>query len=285
MINCLILLAICLITTSAFTLLHPTAGPQFPSTAPPRPARVDSQQLNAEPLIDNSNEDTDLLFGLSNEMTTGIYVHIPFCRRRCRYCDFAIVPVGLESDTSSPSNTSKSFEQLNENYTKALLREINLAEPSRYTSIKSIYFGGGTPSLAPIESIEHILQAIRRKFVVAADVEISIEMDPGTFTLEKAQALRRLGFNRVSLGIQSFDDRTLELLGRFHRYSDILNSLSILKRVFGEELNYSIDLISGLPGMSLEQWEKTLDTAVHLDPRPNHLSLYDLQIESVSVLK
>jgi oxygen-independent coproporphyrinogen-3 oxidase len=154
--------------------------------------------------------------------------------------------------------------------------------------VRSVYFGGGTPSLAPIETLRRVLQAItatsgESPFVLADNAEISIEMDPGTFSKAKLQAVKDMGFNRISLGVQSFDDDMLESLGRVHRRQDVFDAVAMLKEVFGGDLNYSVDLISGLPGLSLAKWIETLQTAVHLDPRPQHLSLYDLQIESVRI--
>jgi oxygen-independent coproporphyrinogen-3 oxidase len=207
----------------------------------------------------------------------GVYIHIPFCRRRCRYCDFAIVPVGSEDRTG--------FAQLNDQYTTALLHELTHHTSSMRNNhtISSIYFGGGTPSLAPISTLQAVLEKLYERFHVTTDCEITIEMDPGTFDLEKATALRDMGFNRISLGVQSFNDTILESLGRIHRESDVMNALQILQKVWGDDLNYSMDLISGLPGLSVVEWINTLERVVHLQPRPNHLSLYDLQVEPVSV--
>lgn len=208
----------------------------------------------------------------------GIYVHIPFCRRRCRYCNFAIVPVGPYTDQDSLG-----FASMNEQYTKAILNELNSIQYKENVQLQSIYFGGGTPSLAPIETLKRILDSIRTSFSVADDAEVSIEMDPGTFTKEKLQEVKKMGFNRISLGIQSFDDDVLESLGRVHRHSDIFESIDMLRDVFGEDLNYSIDLISGVPKLSLALWASTLEIATHLIPQPKHMSLYDLQIETGTV--
>ena len=154
--------------------------------------------------------------------------------------------------------------------------------------LSSVYFGGGTPSLAPIHTLRRILQTVRDPdgpFELAKDAEISIEMDPGTFTLQKAKALKVLGINRISLGVQSFDDEILALLGRTHRRKDIFEALKILKTAFGMKLNYSVDLISGLPGLTCAKWVETLETVVNsLKPPPKHLSLYDLQVEKVSAI-
>lgn len=214
-------------------------------------------------------------FSATENESVGIYVHIPFCRRRCRYCDFAIVPVGNEDRLG--------FSQLIDQYTTALLHEISNTTPK--SSISSIYFGGGTPSLAPTATLQAILEKIFDHFDVAMDSEITIEMDPGTFDKEKIVALRDMGFNRISLGVQSFNDTILESLGRVHREHDVINALQILEAVWGDDdLNYSMDLISGLPGLSVAEWINTLERAVYTTPRPKHLSLYDLQVESVSCL-
>ncbi|GAX21085.1 oxygen-independent coproporphyrinogen III oxidase [Fistulifera solaris] len=206
----------------------------------------------------------------------GVYIHIPFCRRRCRYCDFAIVPVGSEDRTG--------FTQLNDQYTTALLHEItHHTSLNNNHTISSIYFGGGTPSLVPVSTLQAILEKLYGRFNVAPDCEISIEMDPGTFDFAKATALRDMGFNRVSLGVQSFNDTILESLGRIHRKNDVMNALKILQDVWGNDLNYSMDLISGLPGLSVAEWVHTLENVMHLQLRPNHLSLYDLQVEPGTV--
>jgi oxygen-independent coproporphyrinogen-3 oxidase len=175
-------------------------------------------------------------------------------------------------------------------YTNALLQEIRLVKQQRNLGripLRSIYFGGGTPSLAPVDTLQQILAAILDEesspFIITENCEITIEMDPGTFDIDKLREVRAMGFNRISLGVQSFDDNILKSLGRVHTSSDIWESLSMLETVFGSNLNYSMDLISGLPGLSLAKWVETLQTAVHVKPRPVHLSIYDLQIESVSV--
>lgn len=210
----------------------------------------------------------------------GLYVHIPFCRRRCNYCDFAIVPIGRDSS----SNTG--FDELNNEYTGALLTELSIiaATSSNKTQIRSIYFGGGTPSLAPLSTLQTIMDAIYKSqdapFDLEVDAEVTIEMDPGTFDLDKLVAVKEMGFNRISLGVQSLDDSILETLGRVHRVRDVYDSIDMIRQVYGEEdANYSIDLISGVPGLTLAAWTETLHKAVQLYPRPLHISLYDLQVE------
>jgi coproporphyrinogen III oxidase-like Fe-S oxidoreductase len=249
--------------------------------------------------LSNGNDNAAVSTVGQGEQQIGLYVHIPFCRRRCRYCNFAIVPIGTHADTESKGLTAaqSAFRAMDQNYTTAMLKEFALLQASPHDStqtktkipLRSIYFGGGTPSLAPIETLRWIMSTIldeeRSPFVLnLEDCEITIEVDPGTFTLEKLQAFKELGFNRLSLGVQSFDDRILESLGRFHRSKDIWESIAMIRRVYGDKANYSIDLISGLPGLSLATWIESLETAVRLEPRPVHLSIYDLQVESVSAV-
>ena len=148
--------------------------------------------------------------------------------------------------------------------------------------LSSIYFGGGTPSLAPIETIQYIIHHILAPngiFTLEDNAEITIEMDPGTFTKNHMQSLQQIGFNRISLGVQSFNNTILEGIGRVHRHDDIEQAIGIIRHVFGSDANYSLDLISGLPGLTLDLWSETLRMALALDPAPNHLSVYDLQIE------
>lgn len=226
----------------------------------------------------------------------GIYVHIPYCRQRCRYCDFAIVPIGPSAVTEANhtkgmmmDRATRGFLNMDATYRNALVEEISSTK-SYYNNtssipLQSIYFGGGTPSLAPVKTIRAILHAILNNgpplFVLLHDAEISMEMDPGTFGIEQLQALKELGINRISLGVQSFHDDVLQSIGRFHRRDDVLQSIDMLREVYGENVNYSMDLISGLPGTSLAMWAETLAMATNLSPR--HFSIYDLQIESGTV--
>jgi len=246
------------------------------------------------------------------------------------------VPIGtlIEQDYNDQSNLqkqSKSMKQQNEKkvqrfrdmddeYRKAIIGELELIgqaackqnsqEPLRKIPVRSIYFGGGTPSLAPLSTLRAIIDAIQLIFHVPSikandnkdsrakakevniGVEMTIEMDPGTFSLSKLQKIHDMGFNRISLGVQSFDDRILESLGRVHRRRDIIESVEMIDTVFGRNCdenrypNYSIDLISGLPGMDMAKWIETLQLATSpnfLKVLPNHLSVYDLQVEEGTV--
>lgn len=240
--------------------------------------------------------------------STGLYVHIPFCRRRCRYCDFAIVPIGDDpahhhggrgDDSVLSPQQQRQQRRLFDSYTDAVVREIrsistsssssssSLAEEEKEeedakVTLDTLYFGGGTPSLAPLSMIQAIVRAIRERFTLASDLEFSMEMDPGTFDGAKLRGLKELGVNRISLGVQSFDDSVLEYLGRFHRRKDIEASIELLHDVYGpDNCNYSIDLIASLPGVTLADWCTTLATAVQKNP--SHISVYDLTIEAGTV--
>lgn len=135
--------------------------------------------------------------------------------------------------------------------------------------------------MAPVEMIQGILERILNRFTLTSNVEITMEMDPGTFKLHQLQALKDLGINRISLGVQSFDDSILEAMGRVHRRDDVLEALAYIQQVYGEEANFSMDLISGVPGLTLAKWIQTLQIATSL--KPSHLSIYDLQVEEGTV--
>ncbi len=198
------------------------------------------------------------------------YVHIPFCRRRCFYCDF---PIAVAGDRAR-GETSPRIQS----YVDVLCREIQ-ATPVLGGSLETVFLGGGTPSLLSVAQVAQILETLAIHFGLAASAEISIEMDPGTFSLETLQALRNLGINRVSLGVQSFHDQQLEACGRTHRLADILQAIADLEAVVMPV--WSLDLISGLPHQTQADWEAELETAIALAPQ--HLSVYDLTIEPGTV--
>ncbi|BAY91920.1 MULTISPECIES: radical SAM family heme chaperone HemW [unclassified Tolypothrix] len=197
---------------------------------------------------------------------TSAYVHIPFCRRRCFYCDFPISVVGdrLRGETSNAISQ----------YVEVLTQEIPTA-PRFGEPLKTIFFGGGTPSLLSIEQLQQILTALEQHFGILPGSEISMEIDPGTFDLAHIAGYRSLGVNRVSLGIQAFQEELLKLAGRSHSIADIFAAVELVRKVEIPEL--SLDLISGLPHQSLEQWQDSLAKAVAI--APTHISIYDLTIE------
>ena len=192
----------------------------------------------------------------------GVYVHIPFCRSRCSYCDFA---TGLHQ------------VDLATRYVDAVISEIQRSTTtSEPIHIDTIYFGGGTPSLLTPEQLEGILGAITSGFDVSADAEITMEMNPGALAFETLHSFRALGVNRASFGAQTFDDRELARLGRSHNTADTLNTFKDL-RAAGFD-NISFDLIAGLPGQSLERWQQNVQQALSL--RPEHLSFYLLEVHA-----
>ena len=196
-------------------------------------------------------------------MKTGIYLHIPFCRSRCSYCDFA-------------TDVFKSDDVV-ERYVAALVKEIQNFENSKSeieNRIDTIYFGGGTPSLLSPAQLERILHAIDRKFSVLPAIELTMEMNPATVSLETLRRYKALGVNRASFGAQTFDDRELKRLGRRHTAADVRETIDLLREA--GFANVSFDLIAGLPRQTLGDWERNLDEALRL--QPEHLSLYLLEI-------
>lgn len=199
-------------------------------------------------------------------MATGVYIHIPFCVRKCTYCDFYSVPFHPE---------------LIARYTQALLGEIEqIAAVFGSLPVDTIYFGGGTPSLLEPGQVENVLRAIAGRFVVAPDAEITLEANPGTFDLAKMSGFRGAGITRISLGVQSFSPRALQVLGRIHTVGDNRRSVEDCRRVGFANLN--LDLIFGIPEQDEEEWVESLRQAVSL--APTHVSTYLLQPEPDTVL-
>ncbi|WP_138497876.1 radical SAM family heme chaperone HemW [Nostoc sp. PA-18-2419] len=201
-----------------------------------------------------------------SEIVSSAYVHIPFCRRRCFYCDFPVSVVGdrLRGETSGTISQ----------YVEVLCQEIAIT-PVFGQSLKTIFFGGGTPSLLSIEQLQRILTMLEQRFGIASGVEISMEMDPATFDLQHLAGYRSAGVNRVSLGVQAFNEELLQIAGRSHSVEDIFAAVELLHQV--EIPEFSLDLISGLPHQSLDQWHDSLNKALAL--LPTHISIYDLTIE------
>jgi len=190
----------------------------------------------------------------------GIYIHIPFCRARCSYCDFA---------TGAYEGT------LAERYVRAVAYEITSYGACEDASdVDTIYFGGGTPSLLSPHQVAHILEAVRERFSVSPNAEVTMEMNPGTVTLDALHKFRALGINRASFGAQTFDDRELKRLGRTHTADDVRRTIKDLRAA--GFTNVSFDLIAGLPAQTLAAWSHNLDEALAL--RPEHLSFYLLEV-------
>jgi putative oxygen-independent coproporphyrinogen III oxidase len=207
-----------------------------------------------------------------------VYVHVPFCRRRCFYCDFPISVVGDRLVGESSGMMAQ--------YVRALIQEIELEQNrglsqglSLSLSLKTVFFGGGTPSLLSPGQVKEILLALERKFGFEVGIEISMEVDPGTFDLERVRSWMEAGVNRFSLGVQAFQDELLEACGRSHRVADVWNSVDFFRSAGVN--NWSLDLMSGLPGQTLEMWSQSLELAIQTGS--THLSVYDLTVEPETV--
>ena len=189
-----------------------------------------------------------------------IYIHIPFCAKKCEYCDFLSGPAGGKEQRA---------------YVQALLKEIRAAEEGQGRSVSSIFIGGGTPSLLKEDLLGSILNEIYKKFNLEPGAEISIEVNPGTVSSKKLEAYRRMGINRLSIGLQSTDDRELKTLGRLHNYAQFLETYQAAGNAGFDNIN--IDLMSALPDQTYEGWVANLRRTAELSPA--HISAYSLIIE------
>lgn len=218
----------------------------------------------------------------------GIYIHIPFCVRKCGYCDFLSMPAGPD---------------MHGRYTEALLREINGCEGKfRFDAgeydVRTVYIGGGTPSVTDPLHIKRIIRSLEKVFGFGQinekgnlngdrngsrpeypekDIEVTIEVNPGTVTREKLAVYRQSGINRLSIGLQSVDDRELKALGRIHSYSDFERTYYAAREAGFENIN--VDIMTAIPYQTMESLEKTIDTLAGLDTPPEHISAYSLILE------
>jgi len=190
----------------------------------------------------------------------GIYTHIPFCAKKCSYCDFLSAPA--DDDTIKA-------------YVEAMILEIKASHSEIVIPIPTIFFGGGTPSIIDPSYIERILEAIRGQFEVETDAEITIECNPGTVSLKKLLAYKDAGINRISFGLQSADNAELKSIGRIHTYEQFLNSYEMARRAGFDNIN--IDLIAALPNQTTASWENTVRKVIDL--QPEHISAYSLILE------
>ncbi len=196
----------------------------------------------------------------------GLYVHIPFCPQQCPYCAFATV-VG--------------HDQWHERYCRAVSRELEDAPfEGEDGPLDTIFFGGGTPSHVEPRNLEAILNVAQTRFGIHPHAEISLEANPGTRDASRFEEIRSLGFNRLSVGAQSFADRSLKILGRIHSGKDAVSAYEHARKAGFE--NISIDLISGVPSVPQDDWKKSIEAAIELDPE--HISIYSLTVEEGTVL-
>ena len=189
-----------------------------------------------------------------------LYLHIPFCVKKCNYCDFLSAPAREETRAA---------------YVDALLEEIRgFDEPEDY-EVVTVFFGGGTPSILPGQEIFRIMEALREKFSFRKGAEITLEANPGTVDKEKLSFYKKAGINRLSFGLQSADAEELKKLGRIHTWEKFLESFQLAREAGFSNIN--VDLMSALPGQTKESWEKTLRQVLAL--QPEHISAYSLIIE------
>ena len=192
----------------------------------------------------------------------GVYVHIPFCSSRCPFCDFTLVTGAKET--------------LIDDYVNALCEEIRTTDTTQWPeTLTSIFFGGGTPSLLSTNQLEKILNAIRFTFAGSAETEITLETNPEDVVRKRAKEWKLIGFNRISLGVQSMNDEELKRLGRHHIKADVIRAMERLRDQKIE--NVSVDLLFGLEKQTIEKWKQTLDSIFLLSPE--HISTYNLTIE------
>lgn len=192
-------------------------------------------------------------------MVNCLYIHIPFCVKKCIYCDFLSVPYD---------------EALAMRYITAVLKELELRRDTAET-LNTVYIGGGTPTTIPTLALIRLLKNIKDSFEITKDVEITIEANPGTISKEIVKALFESDVNRFSIGAQSFDDDELKLLGRIHNFSDALKSIAAAR--YAGITNISLDLIYGIPGQTLASWARTVSKAIEISPE--HISAYELTPE------
>ena len=193
--------------------------------------------------------------------TIGLYFHIPFCTAKCGYCDF---------------NSYAGHEHMIPSYAETLVKDASLwRDAVGGRSIETVFFGGGTPSLNPVEEMAKILDGMRATFHIDPDAEVALEANPGSITTEYLRGLRDIGFNRLSIGIQSFDDEELVMLDRVHTGQQARQAYASAREAGFENVN--LDLIYGLSEQPLAAWQQTLEEALALGPE--HLSLYALTVE------
>lgn len=201
--------------------------------------------------------------GKTNKTPLGIYIHVPFCRSKCQYCDFYSLGSAREPG-------------LMEEYLNAVCAHMKeAASLAPGYRVDSVYFGGGTPSYLGWEGLTRMLNAVRRRFDLSPDAEITFEANPDSISEKLLKRLKSEGFNRISLGVQTDDDLLLKKLGRPHNYRQVVQAYE-LARATGFS-NISLDLIYGLPGQSLSDWERTLEHVLELNP--DHVSCYGLKVE------
>ncbi len=204
---------------------------------------------------------------ISSANTIGLYLHFPFCLKRCSYCDFYSIPV------SSPDLINQ--------YVESLITEIELKAPNfQDREIRTVYLGGGTPSLLSARQFSVLMDVLVKNFRLGTDLEISLEANPATLDENKLKTYIKSGLNRISIGCQSFSDPELELLGRIHDVKQIYKTVDLINKAGLKD--YNIDLIYGIPNQTVKQWLSNLEKAISLNP--THISMYLLQLDPNTAL-
>ena len=205
----------------------------------------------------------------------GLYIHIPFCKRKCKYCDFV-----------SYSNIDNRIQKYIF-YLKKEIEDIGISNSNAYKmgedsliNIKTIYIGGGTPSYIDSKYIKEILEKVRENYKVSEDVEITLEMNPGTIDESKLQDYKEAGINRISIGLQSTNNKTLKRIGRIHTYEEFLEAFLLARKVGFENIN--VDLMLALPKQTIGELEEGLEKVIELNPE--HISIYSLILEENTAL-
>ena len=197
----------------------------------------------------------------------GLYIHIPFCVRKCRYCDFLSAPA---CDSEREAYLKSLHGQI-----KAIGERLRQKKPGKHYIVDSIFIGGGTPSLLSSDQMQALMDVVRESFYVADDAEITAECNPGTVTRKKLCAYKRAGINRLSIGLQSADNEELALLGRIHTWEEFLDTFKAARNACFTNIN--IDIMSALPGQTVLSYQNTLTSVLAL--HPEHISAYSLIIE------
>lgn len=195
-----------------------------------------------------------------NKLDKGIYIHIPFCKQKCFYCDFV-------------SFCDK--DEYIERYWQAIKKEIEFKNKLTDSKISTIYFGGGTPSYIDANIIVDILKTIKENYTLTDDCEITIEVNPGTITKEKLEIYFNSGINRISIGLQTANDELLKKIGRIHSYDEFIETYQLARQVGFENIN--VDLMFGLPGQTVQDLKLSLENTIKLSPE--HISVYSLILE------
>ncbi len=202
-----------------------------------------------------------------------LYIHIPFCVRKCAYCDFLSFPTDVKEEDRIKGYVSALLNEIEYRFKK----EVAKKGPEGSFIVTSVFFGGGTPTLVKPDLLAEILDFLKKKFSFSEDAEISIECNPGTVNAEKLSRLRKKGFNRLSIGLQSALDKELLRIGRIHSFEQFLETYKFSRDAGFDNIN--VDIISALPDQTMDDVDVTLNRLLSLNPRPEHISAYSLILE------